>query len=82
MDNKYRTVQIAHGNEHQRVAVYANTDANRSWNRGSGEVIVYITAGGFTCGLHITPGEANKLAELLGLAADEASPVEAAEPTS
>lgn len=67
--DKYRTFTLNHFGTVQNIAVYADK---------KDEVIVYITSGGFSCGLHMTPEQARYMAGLLNLAADEAMPVPAA----
>lgn len=67
--DKYRIFALNHFGTVQNVAVYADK---------KDEVIVYVTSGGFSCGLHMTPEQARHMADLLNLAADEALPVPAA----
>lgn len=67
-DDKYRQLFLSRHGFEQSVAIYAN-------DKQPNEVIVYITSGGFTCGLHMTPDDARNMARMLNLAADEATPV-------
>ncbi len=71
IDEKYRQMQLSRHGFDQSIAVYAN-------DKRANEVIVYITSGGFTCGMHMTPEQAREMARLLTLAADEAAPSELA----
>ncbi len=68
MDDKYRTLHIDRYGERTDVSVYAN-------ERTPDEVVVYITLGPFSCGLHMSPEKARDMARMLNLAADEAAPV-------
>ena len=68
MDDKYRTLHIDRYGERTSMAVYAN-------DKRADEVVVYITLGPFSCGLHMAPEKARDMARMLSLAADEAAPV-------
>lgn len=78
MDN-YRTFALEHFGTRMGIAVYANNDEDRVSRHDTGEVVTYITSGGCTCALHMTPEQARHMAELLTLAASEALPVALAE---
>lgn len=67
--DKYRQFVLTRYSASQSVSVYAGDERN------AGEAIVYITSGGFSCGLHMTPDEARNMAKLLNMAADEATPM-------
>lgn len=71
-DEKYRQFILERNGSNQCIAVYAGDERN------AGEVIVYITSGGFACGMYMTPARARYMAKLLNMAADETTPMESA----